>query len=189
MGNICRKNKRDKKSTVNLSNQLRKVGSYDSKDMVNDEIKNNNGEARKNNYIFNYNINHIPTKSPNTEDNRKRKKIGLDKDKYLEVKNYKKVKKESEENLSINSDNKKLKKEKEALAKKEKEISEKEKINKKKEDELKEKENDLILKEKDINKRENKLNENESHFLLKQNQLDEKEKLLLKNENSQKKIY
>ena len=116
------------KNTVNICNQLKKVGSNDSKDMLNDEI-NNNGEPRKNNYIINYNINHLPTKSPYTEDNRKIKKIGLDNDINVEVKNYKNAKKEypiEEEKLSINSDNKKLKKEKEALAKKEKELSDKE---------------------------------------------------------------
>ena len=201
MGSICCKNKCKKKSTINISNQLRKVGSNDSKDMINDEM-NNNGDAKKNNYIINYNINQIPTR-PLTEDNRKRKKNGVNNDINLEVKNSKKSKKEypiEEENLSINSDNKKLKKEKEALAKKEKElsdkeaqlsikeneISEKEKINKKKEDELKKKENDLILIKKDISQRENKLNENESNFLIKQNQLDEKEKLLKKRKFSKK---
>ena len=143
-----------------IDNQLNNGTNY-SKDILKGEI-NDNEEGKENNVI-----NKIAT-NPYSENNI---------DAILDVKNDIKEKNEFE-----------IEKEKEIIAKNEKDLSDKENIqylkiskeeniNNEKEDEIKknEKEKNLNLKGNNINDRENQLNEKENKLILKENDINERE--------------
>ena len=150
----------DLDNDTDIDNQLKNGTNY-SKDILKGEI-NDNEEGKENNVI-----NQIAT-NPYSENNI---------DAILDVKNDIKEKNEFE-----------IEKEKEIIAKNEKDlsdkeniqylnISKKENINNEKEDEIKEneKEKNLNLKENNINNRENQLNEKENKLILKENDINQRE--------------